>query len=253
MTTHESIPMHRLGCIRNLLALIGTAVVALSVSGPAGAALASSDFESGADGWLGYACDNPGVCFGIASGGNLAIDHVTSGGNPPGASYIETVDPGSDTAARVEPNPAKYSGLYALGNVLSFDARVDSNGGGGVYDLNSYAAAPLLAIETPLSLLVYLATDLPDIDGGWKHYDVPLVNGPNWILATLAGIVAPDDAQFAAALASMTRLTLISEWLKDGGDVDTGGIDNFRVVVPVPAALPLLGSVLMLLGVRHRG
>lgn len=243
--------MRRLGRLHNFF-IIGTAMFALSAAGQAGAALASSDFETGSDGWLGYACDNPGVCIGVAPGGNLAIDHVVSGGSPPGTSYIETVDPGSDTAARVEPNPSKYAGLFTVGNVLSFDALVDSNGGGGVYDLDDYAAAPLVAIETPVSLLVYLATDLPDIDGGWKHYDVPLVSGPNWILATLAGILTPDETQFATALASMTRLTLISEWLKDGGDVDTGGIDNFRVVVPVPAALPLLGSVLLVLGVRRR-
>ncbi|MEQ8230767.1 MAG: hypothetical protein RKL32_03565, partial [Gammaproteobacteria bacterium] len=215
--------------------LIAAALLAIAVT-PASAALAGSDFATDADGWLGYACPNPGNCLGVGSA-NLAVTWNADGGAPAGGGaaqaangYIETVDPGGSTAARVEPDPNKYAGLYALGRSLSFDVLVRSNGGGGVYDLDAFAAAPLVAIEAPGAILVYAASDLPVIDGDWKHYDVPLANGPNWFLASLAGVASPSDGQFAATLAAMTRLTLISEWLKEGGEVDTGAIDNFQVV-----------------------
>ncbi|MGR8918173.1 MAG: hypothetical protein ACU85V_01040 [Gammaproteobacteria bacterium] len=228
------------------------------------AAAAVSDFESGIDGWIGYSCPNPGDCTAIGSG-NLAIDLVLSGGSPPGGGapegdnqFIETLDPGGSLAARVEPNPGKFASLYAPGAVLSFDARVNSGNGGGGYDLDDFGAAPLVAIETSGGVLVYLTAELPEIDRDWKHYRVPLVNDPAaWIFAVVDGAgnvssASPvSDVQFAAALGAMTRLTLISEWLKEGGEVDTGGIDNFQVV-PIPAALPLLGSALLLLGARRR-
>ncbi len=220
----------------------------------ANAALAGSDFEAGIDGWLGYSCPNPGNCTAIAAGGNLGIDHVVGGGSAPGggapvggSNFIQTVDPGATNAARVEPNPGVYGSLYAPGLILSFDALVRANGGGGNYDLDIFPGAPLVAIETPLGILVYLTADLPVIDGDWKHYEVPLINSSAWWLATLVSAGPTSDANFALALANMTRLTLISEWLKEGAEVDTGGIDNFAVV-PLPAALPLLAAGL--LGVR---
>ncbi|MEQ8662376.1 MAG: hypothetical protein RLW62_16290, partial [Gammaproteobacteria bacterium] len=100
-----------------LATMVTAALVALS-SRPVAAALAASDFASDAEGWLGYACPNPGFCISIGAA-NLAVDWQADGGAPaagggaPEAAngYIETTDPGGSTAARLEPNPAVYAGL----------------------------------------------------------------------------------------------------------------------------------------------
>lgn len=228
------------------------AAVAFTFAMNTQAVTVSSDFETGIDGWLGYSCPNPGNCTGLSPGG-VAVNHVLGGGSPIGGgapetgnNYIDTVDPGEDFAARVEPNPTKYGSLYAVGVTLSFDALVRSNGGGGVYDFGNFGpVAPLVAVESPLGMLVYATSDLPEIDGPWKHYSVPLVNGAAWFLATNQGFANSTVEQFALAIGNMTRLTLISEWLKEVQEIDTGGIDNFQVV-PIPAALPLLGSAMLL-------
>jgi len=242
---------------RKLSVWLGSAA-ALTFSLSTQAAVVGSDFEDGIDGWLGYICPNPGNCTGESPVNNITL--VPNGGSPPGGGapeagnqYIHTVDPGENDAARVEPNPAKFEPLYTLGRVLSFDVLVRSNGGGGEYDLGSFGAAPLVAIEVPNAVLVYTvsAADLPVIDGDWKHYDVPLVNDTNWFLVTSGGIGQPSDAQFGLAIDNLVRLTIISEWLKEVDEIDTGGVDNFSVV-PVPAALPLFGSALLLAGIRRR-
>lgn len=243
MTISRSAPHGAVAALGLLAAMLAPA---------AHAAFASSDFEAGIDGWLGYSCPNPGNCVGIPAGGNAGIAHVLGGGAPPGANYIEMLDPGDVLAARAEPNPAKFAGHYLPGRTIAFDVLVLTNGGGGEYNFGSFGPlAPLLAFESPVGLLVYTTSDLPVIDGPWKHYDVPLVASNDWLLLVGPDPGPPSPAQFDAALASMTRLTVIAEWLDDVPELDTGGIDNFQVV-PVPAALPLLGGALGLLGFATR-
>jgi len=212
-------------------------------AGESGAAVV--DFDADAAGWTGLACPNPGVC--ALGSAPLTVEHRATGGNPGG--YIRTQDPSSSTAGRVLP-PGSFTALLAEGLTLSFDVLVETNGGQGFYDANT---APLVTIETAGGTLVYLTADLPVIDGGWKHYDVPIFDDPAWQLATTS-LRALDPGEFSTLFASRTRLTLISEWLKDSDDLDTGGIDNVTLsAVPVPAALPLLASgVLLVLGCGSR-
>lgn len=196
------------------------------------------DFDVDAAGWTGLACPNPGVC--ALGSAPLAVEHRATGGNPDG--YIRTRDPSSSTAGRVLP-PGSFAALLAEGLTLSFDVLVEANGGAGFYDANT---APLVTIETAGGTLVYLTADLPVIDGDWKHYDVPIFDDPAWQLATTS-LRALAPGEFSTLFASRTRLTLISEWLKDSQDLDTGGIDNVTLsAVPVPAALPLLASAVLL-------
>jgi len=200
-------------------------------------------FDDDAAGWTGLACPNPGVC--ALGSAPLAIEHRATGGNPGG--YIRTRDPSSDTAGRVEP-PAAFASLLAEGQTLSFDVLVERNGGDGAYDS---ATAPLVTIETASGTLVYLTADLPDIDGDWTHYEVPIADDPAWQLATTS-LRALAPGEFTTLFAARTRLTLISEWLNDTADLDTGGIDNVALsAVPVPAALPLFAAAMLGLGLRR--
>ncbi len=215
----------------------------LSATSAHAAILASASFDLDAEGWTGLACPNPGVC---ALGAlPLTVQHLAANGNPGG--YIRTRDPSSATAGRVAP-PSAFDSLLAVGRTLSFDVLVERNGGDGFYDS---ATAPLVTIETSGGTLVFATTDLPSIDGAWKHYDVPLFADPGWQLVTAsARALAPDE--FDTLFATRTRLTIISEWLKDSEDLDTGGLDNVTLsAVPLPGALPLMMAALAGLAARR--
>lgn len=247
------------------------------------AATIGSTFDSGDEGWLGHACIGAGLCSAGDVDWAAGLSHLPDGGSPVGGGapeagngYIALLDPGeippasgNDFAARLEPNPIAYAGAFAYGRTVTFDALIRTNGGGGTFDdpgsiVPGLLVAPLLAIETGAGTLVYLTSDLPTIDGDWKHYVVPLqenpahtplVDGNGWLLITDAlAVIDPNPlgaAAFQATLAGQTQTTVIAEWLKEGAEVETGGIDNFQVV-PLPAALPLLVAGVCVLALTRR-
>lgn len=233
------------------LPLIALALLTLLAAADTRAApLVFSDFTADAEGWTGISCTNPGLC--APASPVLAVQHLDAGGNPEG--YVRTIDPGEDNAARLVA-PAAFMSALATGLTLSFDVRVESNGGGGVFDPNA-DFAPLVTIETSgLGTLVYALPKalFPTIDGDWAHYDV-VFDGtdPAWLLFTGAlNTITP--AQFETAFAARTRLSLIGEWLKEGGEVDSGGIDNVALTaVPLPAPLALLAPALAWLSRTRR-
>lgn len=229
--------------LRRLRAAPVLFLVALG-AGPAHAAVVVVGFDDDAAGWTGLACPNPGVC--ALGSVPLAIEYRATGGNPGG--YIRTRDPSSSTAGRVAP-PDAFASLLAEGQMLSFDVLVERNGGDGAYDSDT---APLVTIETPSGTLVYATSELPTIDGDWKHYDVPLFEDAGWQLATSSlRDLAPGE--FATLFATRTRLTLISEWLNDSEDLDTSGLDNVTLsAVPVPGALLLMSSAVLAIGLHRR-
>ncbi|MGD9604062.1 MAG: hypothetical protein AB7O21_17205 [Gammaproteobacteria bacterium] len=221
-------------------------VAALCAAGRAHAVVAlPQGFDVDAEGWTGLSCVNPGIC--TAGSSPLAIQHLDTGGNPGG--YIRTQDPSSLTAARLVAPGSLMSGL-AVGQILSFDALVQRNGGDGEYD---GALAPLVTIESAVGILIYVTFDLPLIDGPWKHFDVPLAAGADWRIFDGVSVRELNAGEFETVFAAMTHLTLIGEWLNDTEDLDTGGIDNVNLAaVPVPPALPLLAPALGWLAYRRR-
>lgn len=270
---------------RSALAAASVLLLATVLFAPERAVAASvgSTFDASDEGWLGHACVGAGLCSVGDVDWAAGLSHRPTGGSPVGGGapaagngYIDLLDPGeippasgNDFAARLEPNPVTYAGAFAYGRTIMFDALIRTNGGGGTFDdpgtiVPGLVVAPLLAIETGAGTLVYITTDLPTIDGDWKHYAVslqenpaatPLVDGNGWLLITDAlAVIDPNPlapATFQAALASQTQTTVIAEWLKEGAEVETGGIDNFQVV-PVPPALVLLAPALLGLGFRRR-
>ncbi len=251
MTTHECPSRsRRFGPPRTSLMLLAITLLMLNAS--ASAAIAVSTFDIDADGWIGLACPNPGICaLGAATLSPDNFKHVATGGNPGG--YIDTVDPSSDTAGRAQA-PDKFLDNLAVGLTLSFDALITDPDDTGEFDA---LIAPLATFEGNGKTLVYSvpASDFPIIDGPWKHYDVHLAPGLGWSSfldsdpVNTLGDASADD--FADVFGNPERLTLISEWLNDAADLDTGGIDSVRLV-PVPAALPLMATVLAALGARAR-
>lgn len=241
---------NRIGRVAGAL-LLSAGATLTPLSNAAAFAVAESTFDSSAESWTGLACLNPGLCaFGNVA---LPVQHLADGGNPGG--YIRARDPGSSTAGRLLP-PASFSSSFALGQTLSFDVRVERNGGDGEYGAGTQASgAPLVAVESGFLTLVFGSNDFPVIDGGWKHYDVPFADGPGWMVfdGNLGQLRALAPGEFDTAFTGMTRLTIVAEWLDDSQDLDTGGLDNVRLsAVPVPAALPLALSAFGLLAAFRR-
>ena len=245
-----AVARNHIGRIAGTLLLAAGATLT-PLSNAAAFVVAESTFDTNAESWTGLACLNPGLCaFGNVG---LAVQHLADGGNPDG--YIRTQDPGSSTAGRLLP-PTSFSSSFALGQTLSFDVRVERNGGDGEYSAGTLTSgAPLVAIESGFLTLVFGSNDFPEIDGGWKHYDVPFAEGPGWVVfdGNLGKLRALEPGEFDTAFVGMTRLTIISEWLDDSQDLDTGGLDNVRLsAVSVPAALPLALSAFGLLAAFRR-
>ncbi len=247
-----------LSIARKSSSAFGLAVgLTVTLLGSAQAAVVST-FDSDTDGWVGLRCPNPGICAaGSITLGATNFMHVGTGGNPGG--YILTVDPSSETAGRVQA-PEAFLNALAVGLTLSFDASITDPGNTGGFDSD---IAPLVTIDGDGMTLVYAITsdDFPKIDGPWKHYDIPIGVGLGWFSflhsnppSNIGGVSPASASDFDTVLESRQRLTLISEWLDDEADLDTGGIDNVQIV-PVPAALPLMFSALGGLGwlVRKRG
>jgi hypothetical protein len=104
---------------------------------------------------------------------------------------------------------------------VTFDALIRTNADGVGCDdpgaiVPNLVVAPLLAIETGSGTLVCITTDLPAIDGEWKHYsitlqenpaDTPLTDGNGWLVITntLAALPLLLSAPFGLGFARRGR------------------------------------------------
>lgn len=189
--------------------LAGT-MMAMPVSSAFAANLASSNFDSGPQGWF-------------AVNGVHSFDWVSSGGDPDG--YIKAKDFDSQTLWFFAA-PAAYLGdmRAAYGGVLSFALKSDSN------------SPPLATTYADVHLLgrngvrLVFAGDAPPV-GEWTSYNVALVADGAWRVDSVNGIAA-TLADFAGVLSDLRQLRIRGDY-KQG--IETTSLDSVLLSsAPVP-------------------
>lgn len=211
-----------------------------------------SNFDTDGDAWHVLTYTNPGAF--VSDDGLAAFDNLF--GNPPGS--ISATDPGDNFAARWGA-PDKFLGDKSafIGGQLRFDIIVKANPGP-----TSLPVVPgLVLIENASANLALAYTGALPNAASWTSYTVPL--GANALAPGFPpplgfwASFAPNNpslnpasaADFVMVFANITRLSITGE-VTDGTD-DTLALDNVNLV-PIPAALPLLGSALFGLGFTAR-
>jgi hypothetical protein len=218
-------------------------VAALGLPVAANAAI-SSTFDTDADGWSGMTFTNQGVFLNNTLPG---FAYHSVGGNPGG--NIATTDPGPTEAARLGA-PGKFLGNQAnvLGGSLAFDLTIDRT---GQVDQNP---PPLVLIQNGGHSLLFLGTPVPVV-GIWTSYLITLQPQPpaspfgvGWYAFTAGNVqsaVAATQNDFNTVFANITQLSITGEFINDGANPDTVGLDNVVMsAVPVPAGWALLLSAM---------
>jgi hypothetical protein len=213
-------------------------LIAISVQ-QAHAAITST-FDSDADGWTGMTFTNQGVVVNAALPG---FNFHASGGNLGG--FISTLDPGPTLAARLGA-PGKFLGNQStfLGGSVSFDLTIDRS---GPVDQDP---PPLLLLQSGVASLLFIGSPVPSV-GAWTSYSIPLAPvaptvpfGTGWY-AFAAGdplsAHAAVQADFDLVMANLTHFSITGEFINDGENFDTVGLDNVVLqAVPIPQTLPML-------------
>ncbi len=216
-------------------------------------AAVSSTFDTDADGWTGMTFTNQGVFVNNTLPG---FNYHPSGGNPGG--YISTLDPGPTLAARLGA-PGNFLGNQSvfLGGSLTFDLTIDRT---GPVDQDP---PPLLLLQNGSASLLYIDGPVPSV-GIWPSYVIPLVPqaptvpfGAGWYAFTAGNLLSARSAvqaDFDAVFANLTHFSITGEFINDGANFDTVGLDNVVLqAVPIPPSLPLLlGALVGGLGMGRR-
>ncbi len=241
-------------------ALVIGLILGFSVTS-AHAAIAVSTFDTNDELWTGLACTNPGgLCVVSNAPLGAKFNYEAMGGNTGG--WISAEDPDSFNTARfIAPSEFRdnlnldISDVVANRRILSFDAIAKDIDGTGGFES---PVAPIVTIENAGQALIYWAP-VP-LEEVWTSFIAPLYweagdtgLGEGWDLWNGATFENATEAHFTS-FGTVTRLTILGEWLKDDLDVDVGGLDNVRLsAVPVPAAAWLFGSALIgLVGIRRK-
>lgn len=220
-------------------------LLALTLWGLEAHAAISSSFDTDADGWTGMTFNNQGVLVNNTLPG---FNYHPAGGNPGG--YISTLDPGSTQAARLGA-PSKFLGDQSvfMGGSLSFDLTIDRS---GPVDQDP---PPLLLLQNGSASLLYIDSPVPSI-GVWTSYAVPLAPvvptvpfGAGWYAFAAGNPLSARAAlqsDFDAVFANITHFSITGEFINDGDNFDTVGLDNVVLqAVPIPPSLPLLLGALV--------
>ena len=186
---------------------------------PATAQLASSTFDTDADGWIIKDIVDPNADF---SGSNIAANytpvHYTTGGNPSG--YISELDPSANTYYWYAPQKFLGDKHTAYGGAFSFDMsdtpttslnpgnRLVFRGGGIqlAYDFG-----------VPATVFTHIAVNLTET--GWR------VNNMSGAAAT--------QAQLQSVLANLSDIFIMGDF-QNGGD--TSSLDNVILYAAADAA-----------------
>ena len=172
-------------------------IVLSSVRQGSGQILASSNFETGPEGWTAYSYS--GFCTAAFSrGAQLATTWSPVGGAPGG--FVRTPDGADSTFWRA---PASFGGdrSAALGGSISFEVRL------GTTDADVfYAEDDVLLIGGGLTLIADLPATSRD---SWGNLQVPLI-ARYWRVGTCTGPTA-TTAQLSTVLGSLQELLIRGE------------------------------------------
>lgn len=215
-------------------------------------AAVGSTFNTDADGWTGMTFTNQGVFVNNTLPG---FNYHSVGGNPVG--YISTLDPGPTSAARLGA-PSKFLGNQSvfMGGSLTFDLTIDR---AGPVDQDP---PPLLLLQNGSASLLYLDSPVPSV-GVWTSYVIPLVPvapavpfGSGWYAFTAGNLFSARTAvqtDFDAVFANITHFSITGEFINDGANFDTVGLDNVVLqAVPIPPSFPLMLGALAVLATGRR-
>lgn len=224
--------------MKSLLSLVVLLAILGTCSSPVQAGfIATSTFDSGADGWTAHE---------LGGNANSLTWHAT-GGNPGG--YVNAVDI-QDAHSWYWIAPAKF-----LGDVSS------AYGGTLTFDLREHGTTASFAPEGDSRLtgggITLVFDTVNDPTSNWTSYSVSLLEtAPGWHLNSVTG-AAPTQTQFQTVLTSLTSLSIRGEYISgaDNGDLDNVFLNTpSAVAVPEPGSLALLGAgSVCLLGWYCRG
>jgi hypothetical protein len=211
------------GRVRNFGLALGVAVLLMVAAtlAPAHAALIQSTFDTNLDGWT------------VINGATYTW--VSSGGNPGG--YLQATDTASTDMLAVAASPKFTGNLSSFnGGTLSFDAKLI----GLKQSANTYPGFGRVTLSDGTnSYTVDLASS--PITSSWLTYSA-IFNYTTWGLAS--------ETAWKTFISNITNITVNLE--THSGAHETVGLDNFRLRVPEPGTVLLLGSVLLLLGFGGR-
>ncbi|MBK6660303.1 MAG: hypothetical protein IPG43_20150 [Proteobacteria bacterium] len=204
----------------------------------------SSTFDSDADGWTGMTFTNQGEFVNATLPG---FNFHAAGGNPGG--YVSTLDPGPTLAARLGA-PGKFLGNQSafLGGSVSFDLTIDRT---GPVDQDP---PPLLLLQSGAASLLFIGSPVPQL-GSWTSYIIPLAPlaptvpfGTGWYAFAAGNPLsahAAVQADFDAIMTNLTHFSITGEFINDGANFDTVGLDNvvLQAVSIPPTLLMLLGGM----------
>jgi hypothetical protein len=210
------------------------------------AALVTSTFASGTEGWDSYSfIDNGEPEFiQVSRGTPYAVTY-----NPAGP-YISEQDQ-DDGWQYFRAGPAFLGNqLAALGGTFVYSiARLDT-----FDDAIDPMQGPPVALAGDGLVLAYLG-NVPVPNSTFTSNVIPLTANGSWVIDNADGTFGPaaTQAQFSAALSDLTGLYILGDWFIGAGPIngDTYGIENVSLnagpasATPEPATFYLLGGALL--------
>lgn len=197
--------------------LVVCCLTILSNSASAAGSLASSTFDSDADGWTGLTTNGSSSWSVITSG--LAPVHSVDG-MPAGS--ITLADPDSQWTYFSAPGKFLGDKSAAFGGSLQFDSRYVAAG-------TSYSNEAEVVLKGAGLTLVYEITN--NLPATWTHFDAALVAGTWRVADTFSGAIA-TDAQLLTVLSNLNALWINAEHFTPVMEVIA--LDNVNLLAPVP-------------------
>jgi len=188
-----------LDAMRGRVLTLLMALLVVSLSAPAGAQIASSDFTADADGWLNVTLPYPSAIPPINTGTYAPTWVAELGG------YIRLNDPdggGQSGDCQYWQAPAEYLGFKsaAYGGTLQFDLANSNSGFGG------FVQEDVILIGSGLTLVHALA---PVPVPAFTHYSIPM-DETGWKVGAIAGPPA-TSVQFKNVLFAISALFIRAE------------------------------------------